>query len=65
MFCRSGLKLTREISQQSALAPVTKGELHPGPEKQSDADLDAFIRDTVHSGRHPIFFKGVMASHLT
>lgn len=32
------------------MAAVTKGELHPGAEKQSDADLDAFIRDTVHSG---------------
>ena len=58
-ICRSGLRLTREISQQSALAPVTKGELHPGAEKQSDADLDAFIRDTVHSGRRSVF-EGVL-----
>ena len=56
LLCRSGIKLTREIAQQPALAGVTKGELHPGAAKQSDSEIDAFIRDTVHSGRrsdHP------------
>ena len=53
LMCRSGIKLTREISQQPALAGVTKGELHPGADKQSDAEIDAYIRDTVHSGVHP------------
>ncbi|CAL5223510.1 g6037 [Coccomyxa viridis] len=47
---RSGIKLTREICQQPALAGVTKSELHPGADKQSDSDIDAYIRDTVHSG---------------
>ncbi len=51
--CRSGIKLTREICQQPALAGVTKSELHPGADKQSDSDIDAYIRDTVHSGAHP------------
>ena len=32
---------------------MTKGELHPGADKQSDAEIDAYIRDTVHSGMHP------------
>ena len=32
---------------------MTKGELHPGLDKQSDSEIDSFIRDTVHSGeRH-------------
>ena len=53
LLCRSGVKLTREIVQQPALAAVLKSELHPGADKQSDSDIDEFIRDTVHSGECP------------
>jgi len=55
LLCRSGVRLTREIAQQPTLLGMTKSELHPGAAKQSDSDIDAFIRDTVHSGKHPLW----------
>lgn len=48
--CRSGVKLSRQIAAQPALAAVLADELHPGSSAQSDGQLDEFIRDTVHSG---------------
>ncbi|CAL8465624.1 g5160 [Coccomyxa elongata] len=47
---RSGIKLSREIAAQPAFAPYVADELHPGASASSDAAIDAFIRDTVHSG---------------
>ena len=44
------MRLSREIAAQPALAGVLARELHPGPGATSDAAIDAFIRDTVHSG---------------
>ncbi|SDE81111.1 choline dehydrogenase [Rhodospira trueperi] len=50
---RDAVKLTREIMTQPALTPFNDGELAPGPDVTSDADLDAWIRQTVQSAHHP------------
>ncbi len=50
---RACLRLTREIFTQSAMAEHVAREIAPGPELQSDAELDAFIRDHAESAYHP------------
>ncbi|MDX2308357.1 MAG: choline dehydrogenase [Hyphomicrobium sp.] len=50
---RNGIKLTREILEQPALAPYRGEELAPGPAAKSDADIDAFIRAKAESAYHP------------
>ena len=50
---RDGLKLTREIFAQQAFDPYRGVELAPGPNVQSDQDIDAFIRAKCESAYHP------------
>ncbi len=50
---RTCIRLTREIFGQDAFAPFAKHELIPGPQAQSDDELDAVIRDHVESAYHP------------
>jgi choline dehydrogenase len=50
---RDGIKLTREIMNQPAFAPFNDGELAPGPDVTSDADIDAYARKMVESAYHP------------
>ncbi len=50
---RDGIKLTREIMNQSALDPFNGGELAPGPDVQTDDEIDAFAREMVESAYHP------------
>ena len=50
---RTCIRLTREIFAQDAMAPFVRHEIAPGAEAQSDAALDAFIRDHVESAYHP------------
>jgi len=50
---RAAIRLTREIFAQSAMAPFAAGEIAPGADLQSDAELDAFIRDNAESAYHP------------
>ena len=47
---REGIRLSRRIAAQTALAEVISRELHPDASATSDAQIDAYIRDTVHSG---------------
>jgi choline dehydrogenase len=49
---RQAIRLTREIFAQPALAGYVKHEIQPGG-GDSDADLDAFIRDEAESAYHP------------
>jgi choline dehydrogenase len=49
---RDGLKLTREIVAQRALAPYRGPEIGPGPDVTSGADLDAYIRAGAESAFH-------------
>ncbi len=50
---RAGVRLTREIFAQEALAPYRGEELAPGADVQSDADVDAFVRERTESAFHP------------
>jgi choline dehydrogenase len=50
---RTCIRLTREIFGQEAMRPHVKAELQPGPEVQTDADLDDFLRAHVESAYHP------------
>jgi choline dehydrogenase len=50
---RACLRLTREIFGQEAMAPHVKSEIQPGQAVQSDAELDAFIREHAESAYHP------------
>ncbi|MFI8978603.1 choline dehydrogenase [Ectopseudomonas khazarica] len=50
---RDGIRLTREIMAQPALDPYRGRELSPGADVQSDAQLDAFIREHAETAFHP------------
>ena len=50
---RTAIRLTREIVAQPAFDAFRGRELQPGPEAQSDAALDAVIRDEAESAYHP------------
>jgi choline dehydrogenase-like flavoprotein len=51
---RDGLRRGREIARQSALDPYRGIELLPGPNLQSDDELDAYIRATTTTVSHPV-----------
>ena len=50
---RACVRLTREIFAQPAFDPYRGREIAPGPEAESDAALDDFIREAVESAYHP------------
>ncbi len=50
---RAAVRLTREIFQQQAFLPYRGRELSPGSDVQSDADIDAYLRDAVETAYHP------------
>ena len=50
---RDGIRITREIMAQSALDPYRGREISPGAELQTDAELDAFIREHAETAYHP------------
>jgi choline dehydrogenase len=50
---RACIRLTREIIGQKALEPYRAEEIQPGPDVQSDAEIDAFIRQHCESAYHP------------
>jgi choline dehydrogenase len=50
---RACVRLTREIFAQHAFDRYRGRELQPGEGVQSDAQIDAFIRDKVESAFHP------------
>jgi len=50
---RTCIRLTRDIFAQAALAPFLGEEIAPGPDRQSDAALDDFLREHVESAYHP------------
>jgi choline dehydrogenase-like flavoprotein len=51
---REGLRRGREIARQSALDSYRGVELLPGPNLQSDDELDAYIRSTATTVSHPV-----------
>ena len=50
---RKCIRLTREIFGQEAFAPYRGREIQPGDDAQSDAELDAVIREHAESAYHP------------
>ncbi len=50
---RAAIRLTREIFDQPAMAEHVKHEIQPGPDVQTDDQIDAFIRDHAESAFHP------------
>src|SRR5260370_28034916 len=51
---RAGVHLVREIGRQAALGPFAAGEIAPGPDRRSEDELDAHIRDTAITVHHPL-----------
>lgn len=50
---RACIRHTREIFEQRGFAPFVASEIQPGVHVQSDADIDAFIREHAESAYHP------------
>jgi len=50
---RDSVTLTREIFAQRAFDPYRGEEVSPGPDVQSDAEIDAFVRAKADSAYHP------------
>uniref|UniRef100_G3NRD3 Choline dehydrogenase n=1 Tax=Gasterosteus aculeatus aculeatus TaxID=481459 RepID=G3NRD3_GASAC len=50
---RESVKLSREIFTQKAFDPFRGPEVLPGPHVQSDAEIDAFVREKADSAYHP------------
>jgi 4-pyridoxate dehydrogenase len=51
---RDGLRLVREVGRQAPLAEFVDAEMAPGPERLSDAEIDAHIRATGITAHHPL-----------
>jgi choline dehydrogenase len=49
----SGVKLARALATQPAMKTYAIEELVPGPAAASDADLEAFVRETGVTNHHP------------
>jgi 4-pyridoxate dehydrogenase len=50
---RAGFRIARDIAYRSALDPYRGPETNPGPQVQSDAEIDAWLRATVITAHHP------------
>ncbi|HEV7252711.1 MAG TPA: choline dehydrogenase [Mesorhizobium sp.] len=50
---REGVRITRDIVRQKAMESILGEELAPSPRLQSDAELDAFVRETAETEFHP------------
>src|SRR5450830_133244 len=50
---RAGIRITRNIMRQPALAPYVGKEISPGIEVQTDEELDAFVREHAETAYHP------------
>src|SRR5215472_5546333 len=51
---RAGVRLIREIGKQAPLASYTTGEISPGFDCRSDAEIDTHIRATAITVHHPL-----------
>ena len=50
----AGIRLLRKIFATTPLAEHVQREVMPGPERISDADLSAYLRETANSMYHPV-----------
>ena len=51
---REGAKMTRELAGQAGLKEICGAEVFPGAEVQSDAEIDAWIRQAAETIYHPV-----------
>ena len=51
---RKGVRITRQLVQSAAFDAYRGAEMWPGEEAQSDAELDAAIRDGAETIYHPV-----------
>ncbi len=51
---REGVKIGRDVAAQSALDPYRASEFAPGKEVQTDAEIDAWIRQKAETIYHPV-----------
>jgi len=49
-----GARLSREIFAQAPFAPYRGGEIFPGSEARTDADLETFVRRKAETIYHPV-----------
>ncbi len=50
---RDGLKAVRDIVSREPLASVNGGEIRPGPEVSTDAEIEDFLRRNCETAHHP------------
>ncbi|MGE4427384.1 MAG: GMC family oxidoreductase [Solirubrobacteraceae bacterium] len=48
-----GVRIAREIVAQQPLSDAVRAELHPGPEVESDAQIEAWLRSNAEHTYHP------------
>ena len=60
---RAGVRLLREIMAQPAMQAEVQAEIYPGPEHQSDAQIDAFVRQALETCYHPVGTCKMGAAH--
>ena len=48
------IKMLREVAKQPALAEITKREIYPGPEVQTDEELADYARNALQSYHHQV-----------
>ncbi len=51
---REGVKMMRKVAAQPALAPYITAEYAPGAAVQTDAEIDAWVRQTGETIYHPV-----------
>ena len=47
---RQGVHISRKLAEANAWKGIIKGEKYPGTSVSSDADLDQYMSDSMHSG---------------
>jgi choline dehydrogenase len=50
---RHAVRVTREIFNQKAFDPYREAEVAPGPNVQSDEEIDAYLREHLEGAYHP------------
>ncbi|MSQ72629.1 MAG: choline dehydrogenase [Betaproteobacteria bacterium] len=51
---RIGVRMVRKLGRSAALSPFVERETAPGPEAESDAAIDAYIRKIAVTAHHPL-----------
>lgn len=47
---KQGVRISRKLAEANAWKGMIKSEMHPGASVETDADLDQYIADSMHSG---------------